>query len=366
MIDMEVERGSFSIFNEAESADNNLWKGIVKRYCGNEPMMMPEYLKLFSSAPFENAFCGWYKNENGGILYPFILREMRALDWCPNALSNFNDVITPYGYGGPYPYGELNTSDVKAFWTGLDAWLKSCRVVSEFIRFSLEISRPQIHYPGDVILKSKNIVRTLDKSLSEMWIDFEHKVRKNVKRAQQNGLRVELDRTGEKTKDFLEIYYSTMARREAKSFYHFGPDFFDKLNRSLDGSFLYFHVLLQNKIISSELTLYSKETIYSYLGGTERSAYNLRPNDLLKYEIIKWGIESGLKRFVIGGGYQGEDGIYKYKKSFAPNGEVPFFVGQRILDSGVYNRLADARRKYEAKDGKVWSPSGGFFPLYRA
>ena len=291
---------------------------------------------------------------------------MNALDCCPDDLSDYSDVITPYGYGGPYPYGELDASDVKEFWTGLDAWLKSNRVVSEFIRFSLEISRPRISYPGDVILKSKNIVRTLDKSLSEIWAEVEHKVRKNVKRARHNNLSVELDRTGGRTNDFLEIYYSTMARRDAKSFYHFGIDFFEKLNRSLDGSFLYFHVLLQNKIISSELILYSKETIYSFLGGTELSAYNLRPNDLLKYEIIKWGIESGMKRFVIGGGYQGEDGIYRYKKSFAPNGEVPFFVGQRILDTGVFDRLVVAKREHEKKDGRIWNPSDGFFPLYRA
>ena len=63
---MEVKGGSFSVLNGAESEHIELWKGIVKRYCGNEPMMMPEYLKLFSSSPFENAFCGWYENEKGG------------------------------------------------------------------------------------------------------------------------------------------------------------------------------------------------------------------------------------------------------------------------------------------------------------
>lgn len=359
-------KGLFSVLDEAKSEDKSSWKEIIEKFCRNEPMMMPDYLKLFFRAPFDKGFCVWYKNRNGGIVYPFILRKLGALDWCPEGLSSYCDMATPYGYGGPYRYGDLKDYDPKAFWACLDEWLKRRHVVSEFIRFSLELSRPRIDYPGDVIAKSKNVVRTLDKAESEIWMDVEHKVRKNVKRAQSAGLRVEFDRTGERTKEFLDIYYSTMTRREAKPFYYLGARFFEKLNESLKGNFVYVHVLRQNKIVSSELVLYSKETAYSFLGGTEESAYDLRPNDLIKYEIIKWGIASGLKWFVIGGGYVAEDGIFRYKKSFAPSGAMSFFVGQRIMDSAVYDSLVAARRGYEAKAGRDWSPADGFFPSYRA
>ena len=359
-------KSALSILNGLDARDVNLWNHIVKEYCGNEPMMLPAYLGLFCRTPFERSFCVWYGRNNGGIVYPFILRELRSLTWCPSELSCYCDLVTPYGYGGPYQYGELSENDICEFWFELDDWLKGRRAVSEFIRFSLELTQPKIAYPGAVVFKQNNIAKDLGRSDADIWMGYHHKVRKNVKRAEHSGLQIEIDRNGARIHEFLETYYSTMARREADNFYFFSPDLFDCLNRSLLGNYIYFYVLNNSKIISSELVLYSNVAAYSFLGGTDESAYELRPNDLLKHEIIKWGVGSGLRWFIIGGGYHEDDGIYRYKKSFAPEGEFPFFVGQRVLDSGVFGDLIISRRNYENANGRDWHPSENFFPPYRA
>ena len=38
---------------------------------------------------------------------------------------------------------------------------------------------------------------------------------------------------------------------------------------------------------------------------------------------------------MLGGGYGADDGIFRYKRSFAPHGLVPFFVGRRVLAAGA-------------------------------
>ena len=40
-------------------------------------------------------------------------------------------------------------------------------------------------------------------------------------------------------------------------------------------------------------------------------------------------IAAGFVLRVLGGGYGADDGIFRYKRSFAPHGLVPFFVGRR-------------------------------------
>ena len=72
----------------------------------------------------------------------------------------------------------------------------------------------------------------------------------------------------------------------------------------------------------------------------------------------------GKRRFVLGGGPRGEDGVFQYKASFAPEGLVPFCAGRRVLRPDLYARLVDNRRALAARRGKTWEPSG-FFPEYR-
>ena len=88
------------------------------------------------------------------------------------------------------------------------------------------------------------------------------------------------------------------------------------------------YVVHEGKIISTELVIYGTENAYSYLGGTDRDYFDVRPNDYLKYEIIKWAKAKGLKNFVLGGGYGADDGIFQYKLCLAPHGEYDFYIGR--------------------------------------
>jgi Acetyltransferase (GNAT) domain len=109
-------------------------------------------------------------------------------------------------------------------------------------------------------------------------------------------------------------------------------------------------------VVSSELVLLSATGAYSFLGGTHSAAFDLRANDLLKWELILRLKRLGKRRFVLGGGYRADDGIFRYKRSFAPRGLAPFFVGRRILRPELYRELTE--RAGGASDD-------AFFPAYR-
>ncbi len=114
--------------------------------------------------------------------------------------------------------------------------------------------------------------------------------------------------------------------------------------------------------MSSELVLVSQSHIYSFLGGTRAEAFPSRANDLLKHEVILWGHRAGKQSFVLGGGYGGADGIFRYKLSFAPRGKSDFKVGKMVVDPNWYTELMSLRRAFEESAGNHWTPESGFFP----
>lgn len=207
-----------------------------------------------------------------------------------------------------------------------------------------------------------NVVRALDLPPEELWQDFDYKVRKNVKRARSSGIQIVHDPEGARLDDFLRIYRGTMARRHASGAYDFPAEFFRRIQSHLAGCHTWFHAVLEGVTIASELVLLSVHRAYSFLGGTDERHFAQRPNDLLKVAIIEWCRETGRRAFVLGGGYQPADGIFRYKLSFAPSGQREFHVGRRILNHDVYASLVAHRRS--ADPG--WQPHPDYFPAYRA
>lgn len=350
---------SFSILDAASPTDRARWVDQWNAWTGHEVSAHPDYVRLFARSD-DRVLCASMHDSEGGVLFPFLLRPLASEPW-GRSFSSTCDLVTPYGYGGPFAWGAPSAS---GFWEAFDGWAQSQGAISLFARLSL-FEDQLIPFSGETEVKGPNVVRSLDLDESQLWMDYQQKVRKNVKRAREAGLEVEIDSSGSRLNDFLEIYYSTMDRRQADEGYYFPKEFFQKITVDLPGQFSFFHVLNQGKVVSTELVLVSASYMYSFLGGTRSDSFELRPNDLLKHEIILWGAQLQKKAFVLGGGYSGEDGIFRYKTSFAPTGTVPFMVGKKVYDVETYQRLSEVRREHAAREDSVWSPRPGFFPEYR-
>lgn len=268
--------------------------------------------------------------------------------------DTFYDLSSPYGYGG----FEILGQNHKKVYHYYDDYCQNKGFVSDFVRFNL-FSGARGYYSGTAVARANNIVCSLEPSLSDIEADFDRKVRKNLRRAKESGLRIEVDDTGARMDDFLEIYWATMERANASQLYFFSKEYFNAINSML-GYCVYFHVLLRGKVISTELVLYDGANCYSFLGGTDAEFFDVRPNDFLKYHVIKWGKEKGLRRFVLGGGYGEDDGIYRFKKSFSPNGVIQFYTGHQVFDQKKYDMLVKLRT--DVLDDAIGTD---FFPRYR-
>jgi hypothetical protein len=354
--------GSFRVLDAAVPEERSLWHELLRSWPGREVMADPGYVQLFAREE-DRVLCAAATSAGGGILFPFILRPLGAELWSSVAERSC-DIVTPYGYGGAFAWNtEPGAGD--QFWDAFDAWAVQSGVVSAFARLSL-FADERLAFRGGEEDALPNVVRSLELPTADVWADYAHKVRKNVAKARRSGLEARFDSTAEFLDAFLEIYGATMDRREAAPEYHFRRDFFESLVAGLPGQFVFCHVWSQNRIVSTELVLVSADRMYSFLGGTLAEAFDLRPNDLLKHAVVEWGIAHNKRAYVLGGGQHGEDGIFRYKQSFAPQGTVMFRVGKRVYDEQSNQRLIEQRARWEQEQGRAWSPEAAYFPAYRA
>lgn len=344
---------------QIEINDMERWNECVRSFSHYDVFYLPEYVRAFMNEDQKNGIplLLLYENKEDRAINVVFKRDVALDEKFRGKIpeGKYYDLISPYGYGGFMgeitDYDELNRT--------YNVFCNERSYVCEFVRFEL-FSDYYAHYDGEVESRTHNVVRNLEISLDDIWMDFKQKVRKNVKRANQNNLEIIIENTDDHLQEFLAIYYSTMDRSNAEKQFYFSKEFYGTLNQMRD-NIMYFYVASEGKIVSTELVIYGSENCYSYLGGTNRDYFELRPNDFLKYEIIKWAKGKGLKNFVLGGGYGADDGIFQYKTCLAPHGIVDFYIGRKIFDKDAYQKLLDIRYKEQQERLKE-----SFFPAYRA
>lgn len=355
----DVRDGQLRLLRGDVPNERGEWLALLDRNRNIEAFAHPAYLDLFAGAG-EVPACIVFRDAQNQVLHPVLLRSLEAQIELPGELAGAMDICAPpYGWGGPFVSGERSREEaVGSFYAALGNWAREARVVTDYHTFCPLDS--VAGYPGEVAEKLPIVVRSLDLDDKALARDYRPKVRKNVKRARASGLVAEIDESGAHLDAFLDIYYSTMDRREAAGRYYFPRPFFEAIAAELKGRYVFVHVRKSGAIVSTELALVSHRSVYSFMGGTDASAYPERPNDLLKDELIRWSRHRGAEVVVLGGGVSGTDGIFRYKRSFAPSGVRPLKVGRWVIDPIAYDALVRQRERC----GPIASPA--FFPAYRA
>lgn len=343
-------------------ADRADWLELWQGWPDRDVMAHPEYVRLFAR-PGDLAMAATLRTAAGAVLYPFLLRPLASEPWAPPDVRGY-DLTSAYGYGGPFAWG-ADDADSRTFRSQVERWAQARGVASSFARLSLFPER-LLPFPGEIRTAGPNIVLQLEGSAADLVARYDPKVRRNLRRAQARGCSLRVDPCGWHLDEFLEIYRATMERHHAASEYFFPRGFFESLIRGLRGQGLFFHAILDGRIVSTMLVLLSRKTAYYFLGGTLAEAFDARPSDYLMNEVIQWCRAAKLESLVLGGGNRASPGLLRFKKGFAPDGEVPFLLGTRIHDAPLAERLIEARRRWELARGTEWRPDPEFFPAYRA
>ncbi len=349
------------LLDAGSSGDLAGWIELWRRWPEREVMAHPEYARLFAR-PCDRVVCAAGEDAGGGILFPLIVRPLAAEPWAAPGEERL-DAITPYGYGGPFAWGD-GLRDDTAFWEAHESWCRTERIVSTFARLSV-FPEQLAPVPGRVEVRAPNVVVPLGGGPDAIWRGYDTRVRKWVGVAERAGLEVMRDDRGELLDSFVDVYSHTMKRNDADAWYFFPRSFFEEIVERLAGQFSFFHTLRDGEVVSSDLVLCSERHVYYFLGGTREDAFPLGPNYLLKHRVANWASALGKRAYVLGGGHAPDDGLIRYKRGFARTGEVAFRVASMIHDERAVRELAEARVAHASRSGAAWTPRPGYFPAYR-
>ncbi len=318
------------------------------------------YGKLYENA--ENGkFISWiYDGKEGQVLHNFIVRTIPIITEAP-----CYDIVTPYGYGGPlilkinFSYSRKELA--KAFEEAFCKYCSENNIVSEFVRF-----HPIVNNALDFkeIYNASLIRHTLGTNLVKyddtINAEFSKGCRKNIRKALNKGVTYSVIKSPSKDdiEKFKRVYYATMDRNSAVDYYYFDDKYFSDCLKYFKDSLLYIEAVFEGKTIAAGLYFIYNKIIHIHLSGTLSEYLHLSPAYILRYAVTQWGIENGCEMIHHGGGRSNdpEDSLYLFKKQFAQNTKLDFYVGKKIWDEDKYNLLCDIKGVTTDSD---------YFPAYR-
>ena len=319
----------------------------------------PQYGKLYET--IENGKCEVFEHcsELGTIYHLFIKRQI------PIKVYNrvWYDLVTPYGYGGPVVVScaEGNNSLlVNEYKQAFGRYCQENNIVSEFIRFH-PVMNNHINFKEvyDIEFNRKTIYIDLE-SDEHIWGNMKSTSRNRIRKATALNMQVVNDSSQKSLLKFIELYYKTMDKHNAASSYYFHQTYFNNL-MNLNKTSKIFSAVLNGKTIASMIVLIGKDLIHYHLGATDPDYYSLSPNNILFYEAAKWGAKAGFQKFHLGGGYShAADGVLHFKQTLNRHGGLNFYIGKKIWNLEIFNRLVEARSME-----KDFDKNSSFFPVYR-
>ncbi|WP_142825915.1 GNAT family N-acetyltransferase [Planococcus soli] len=312
-----------------------------------------DYGRLYEK--IENGECEEFifRHELGVVQHLFIKRNI------PIELEGevFYDLVTPYGYGGPRIVSGRDENRAALAAAFEQAFREHCLeegIVAESVRFH-PIIKNHLDFGSCYELSFKrNTIQTRLAGIDDpILTEYSASCRRDIRHGLKAGVEYRVIDHPENLKDFKELYTSTLQRNDADSVYYFDDEYFQNCIDWLGDYLVVVEVKYEDKIIGMSLNFVCGDSIHVHLTGTRQEFHQLAPAYILQYALVLWGKEQGKQLIHHGGGRTGEanDKLYLFKKKFGRNEEFEYFIGQKIWNQTVYERLcervdapADARR----------------------
>lgn len=321
----------------------------------------PAYAKLYET---EDAEAVEYRFQcvHGTVTNLFLKRRI------PTELTGgetYFDIATPYGYGGPLLHDVSDKERlIAAYMEDFASYTGANGIVSEFVRFHPIVGngvdfREAYHSCFDRKTVGTNL--TYEDVIAT---EFSKHKRKDIRKLLKNPeIRYAIDEHPGSLDDFMEIYYSTMERDGADSYYFFDRSYFEKMRKAFPENLLTCKVFLADKCIAMGVYFSYGRYLHAHLSGTLSEYMSYSPAYILKYALAVYGHEHGYEVIHYGGGSSTspENGLYKFKKEFGRTTDFDFYLAKKIWNEAIYRELCEAAGNPQ---GTVLSDDG-FFPAYR-
>lgn len=317
-----------------------------------------DYGKIYEE--IEDGVCETYKFSHplGSVTHLFIKRQVPILiDG-----KKYYDIVTPYGYGGPLITCSAErdkTELVQAFKEDFQQYCDANHIIAEFVRFHPVLGNAK-DFDGcyDIEYLRKTVGTNLKDYADPVQEEFSKSTRKAIRHALRLGIEYRITVNPENLDKFAEIYHINMKRVQADTFYYFDKIYFNRILQHFGEHVVLVEALFEGEVIGAEMHFAYNNLVHTHLSGTLEGYGHLSPVYVMTYAIVLWGKENGIDLIHAGGGITNEpdDSLLLFKKKFGKNTEFDFYVGRKVWNEEVYNKLC--------KEADV-PKEEAYFPAYR-
>lgn len=337
-------------------------KKLAEQCVSNDIHCQPDYLELFAEYQPAEVIYAFYGDENDYVLVPFLKKTSLG----NGSGEKYFDLVSPWYYGGPIYRSASQAVALENFKHLREELNKYClrnNIVSEFQRMNPLLENHLFYQEDSGLSHNRDIVYIdLDKPLPRIRSEYAYKVRKNIQKAENAGLRLVHSKSEADWKKFIEVYLSSMREKQAGAFYYFNDDFFAKFFKKFHAELEIFKVEHQGKTIAATLVLGKYGVLHDYLRGSMLQYVSLRPNDFMVDGIISWAKDAGYSSYSLCGGFSADtnDPLLNFKKSFSPLSKK-FYLYKKVHNLAKYRELCLSAGK---KEDELAYEQASFFPEY--
>lgn len=335
------------------------WDQIVKQFSDYDVYYLSGYVKAFERNGDGKAALVYYLSKDKFTRGINVVMKRDIHDFGPLSDAvvpgEWFDIASPYGYGGWLIEGE--GTDGLAYEYG--QWARSSHIVSEFVRF-----HPMLKNYRNAIMDTVHLGETVymeTDSEEKIWENFSSQNRNKIRKAVNAGQKVYWCRDPRIIGTFMEVYNGTMDKDHADTYYYFKKELYHSIIEDLKGNAIWMYSMKGDIVTAIAIFLFANGQAHYHLSGSRQEYLNIAPMNLLLYEAACWACRNGYKTLHMGGGVgAGHDSLYKFKKSFHRGKDAEFWIGKKIYNEEMYQKLVEMRKRDIGFNGNT-----GFFPAYR-
>lgn len=342
----------------AEQAEE--WEKLVKSFTSWDVYYLPGYTKAFQANGDGDPLLFYYEEKGMRAVNVVMKRPVpvkRVENEADEALREYCDFVTPYGYGGFLFDGGFTPEAAERMFQAYEAFCVREKAAAEFVRFHPVLENAHKTERFYEVVDLGATVKMDTSSKETIWQNMTSKNRNMIRKALKSGVRIRWGRDERLFLQFEEIYNATMDKVGADDYYYFDRDFYRSILEDLKYNALIFYAELQGKIIAMSILLFGGSGAHYHLSASRKEFQNLAPTNLILFEAACFACEMGKRTLHLGGGLGSRrDHLYSFKKQFNRYEDCTFSIGRKIYNQEVYDRLC----RLNGADRE-----SGFFPAYR-
>jgi hypothetical protein len=335
------------------------WNEYLRQVPQSDIYFTAEYCRIYEENGDGKAQLFVYHRGDQFVCYPYLLRNISILPIIARLNLDYEvyDISTPYGYGGPLT-NVLDTQErlslFREFELAFHEYCKENKIVTEFVRFHPILNNEQDYQAVDPSFVRNTIYINLDEE--DLQKQYSKDNRNRIRRAHKEGLTVAHADIHDLS-HLLELYYSTMDKKQAQNYYYFSEQFFANTVQFLGTNVELVEVKCDDLVIASAMFMHKGEFVHYHLMGSDKRFLPAAPINLLIHYAALRAKERGYRYLHLGGGYTGNDNLFRFKRSFNEQQMADFYIGKKVHCTSLY----------EAITQRIEMPTAAqdYFPVYR-